>query len=198
MPQRFLDDQFGNFIDALEAGHDEASVKFALLNLTTNSGFDSFAYVDMRSGDNRGYSNYPDEWQRRYVSQNYFTVDPVVTNAKRTMRPVVWSISDRDRYGADERRFLDEATDFGISSGIAIPIRGGFGRVAMLSLSTSREDANHIAVRDAAYAATAVAFVHINLLRLSDKTLAAADTQLSPRELTLSVVRDFGTRGGVS
>jgi hypothetical protein len=59
MPQRFLDDQFGNFIDALEAGHDEASVKFALLNLTTNSGFDSFAYVDMRSGDNRGYSNYP-------------------------------------------------------------------------------------------------------------------------------------------
>lgn len=184
MPKRFLDDQLGNFIDALEAGQDEASVKFALHNFTTNAGFDRFAYVDMRSGDNRGYSNYPDEWQQRYVAQNYFVIDPVVTGAKRTMRPVAWSISDRDRYGPAERRFLDEAAEFGISSGIAMPIRGGFGRVAMLSLAASRDDAHHIAVRDAAYAATAVAFVHMNLLRLSRRTLAAAETQLSPREVT--------------
>ena len=54
----------------------------------------------------------------------------------------------------------------------------------MLSLATRAQDANHIAVRDAAYAATAVAFVHMNLMRLSRRTLVAVDTQLSPRELT--------------
>ena len=61
MQQRYLDDHLGNFIDALESGQDEASVKFALLNFTASAGFDRFAYVDMRSGDIRGYSNYPDE-----------------------------------------------------------------------------------------------------------------------------------------
>lgn len=190
--RRFLDDHLGNFIDALEAANDETSVRFALQKLAANAGFDSYAYVDIRAGDNKAFSNYDDEWQKRYASENYISLDPVVTQARRTMRPTAWSHAEKHRYGTRERRFFDEAREFGIASGITVPIRGGFGSFAMLSLAANDEYTSQINIRDVALAATAVAYVHSSLLRFSNNTLAAADTTLSPRELTCMIWASMG------
>ncbi|WP_312002377.1 helix-turn-helix transcriptional regulator [Bradyrhizobium hereditatis] len=40
----------------------------------------------------------------------------------------------------EQRRFSDEATTFGIRSGITVPIRGGFGRMAAFTLGTGDRD----------------------------------------------------------
>lgn len=194
--ERYLDDYIGGFIDTLESGHGEASVRFALQNLASSAGFERFAYLDIRAGSSRSYSNHPAEWQQRYLSRNYFALDPVVTRAKRTMRPIVWSHAEKGQYEPKERLFLDEAKAFGIASGITVPIKGGFGRTAMLALASDRTDANRIGVRDVAYAATAVAYVHLSLLRLSTKALVAIDAALSPREITCMVWASMGKTKG--
>ena len=36
-------------------------------------------------------SNYPEEWQRRYISENYLQIDPTVRHGKATLIPIVWS-----------------------------------------------------------------------------------------------------------
>lgn len=189
---RLLDHHIGNFIDALEVCQDEASVRFSLKTFARDSGFSRFVYADMGAKNIRRYSDYPDEWQRRYLSRNYVARDPIVAAAKRTMRPTVWSIKDRNRYGAEQRNVMDEANEFGIASGVMVPIHGGFGRTALLALASDHSDAPDIAVRDVAYVATAVAYVHINLLRLSNRTIDAAENALSPREQTCLIWASLG------
>lgn len=188
--ERFLDDYLGNFIDTLESSQDETAIRFALQRLAASAGFDRFAYVDMRSS--RRYSNYSEQWQEVYHYENYVALDPVVAQAKRTMRPVVWSHSDKLRYGLEERRFFDEARTYGIASGITIPIKAGFGTTALLSLADANESSKPISVRDFAYAATAVAFAHFTLLRVSGEKFSALDIALSPRELTCVVWASLG------
>lgn len=192
LTSRYLDDHVGNLVDALEVSHDEASIKVALRTFAKNAGFCRFVYADLGGGDVRSFSDYPHEWQQRYLERNYVMNDPVVATAKRSMQPAVWSIEDRCRYGPEERKVMDEAYEFGIASGVMVPIRGGFGRTALLALASDRPDAADIAVRDVAYAATAVAYVHINLLRLSKRAIGAAGISLSPREQTCLIWASLG------
>ena len=135
---------------------------------------------------------FPEEWQRRYLARNYVSRDPILTKAKRTMAPTVWSIADRDRYNAEQCRVMDEASEFGISSGIMVPIRSGFGRTALLAFASECPDAANVRVRDLAYAVTAVAYVHINLIRLSNSVMEVAEISLSPREHTCLVWASLG------
>lgn len=179
---RYLDDHLANFIDALEVGHDQRAIQFALESFTIDAGFERFAYLSARGPDSRAFSNYPEEFLRRYLTKNYAALDPVVAQTKRTMRPLCWSGRAMSNLGPDQRQLVSEAEEFGIATGLSIPIRAGFGHVGILTLASSCTDMDTVAVRDAAYAATAVTFVHLNLLRLSAVTMAGADVLLSPRE----------------
>lgn len=189
---RYLDDHLPGFIDAIDLRPDEASIRSALSSLTVNAGFSCFAYVSMRGSDIVGHSNYDLEWQSRYRACNYFAIDPVVSQARRTMRPTTWSINDRSGLDENGKRVFDEAAEFGIVSGIAIPIHGSFGRTAILALASDDPDAASIEVRDAAFAATAVTVVHVNLQRLAQATELAAAALLSPREQTCLIWASFG------
>ncbi|WP_162458030.1 autoinducer binding domain-containing protein [Mesorhizobium tianshanense] len=182
--ERVLDDHLDGLIDAMELARDEPSIKTALQEFATDSGFEHFAYFSVRVSDARGLSNYPLKWQERYVSNNYVTLDPVIAQAKRLMRPFTWSMKQMQSLGRAERKFFDEAAEFGIRSGISIPVKAGFGRTVMLTLATNRDEPGPVVVRDVALAATAVAFVHISLIRLSAKLPRTGQTDLSPREAT--------------
>ncbi|ODT74411.1 MAG: hypothetical protein ABS76_37145 [Pelagibacterium sp. SCN 64-44] len=189
---RYLDDHLPGFIDAIDIRPDRDSIRLALSSLTINAGFTCFAYVSMRGSDVIAHSNYDREWQQRYRASNYFSIDPVVSQARRTMRPTNWSINDRSRLDENGRRVFDEAADFGIVSGVAIPIRGSFGRTAILALASDDPNAARIGVRDAAFAATAVTVMHVNLQRLAQTTELATAALLSPREQTCLIWASFG------
>ncbi|MET3793424.1 helix-turn-helix transcriptional regulator [Aquamicrobium terrae] len=180
--KRVLDDYVGNFIDSLDLGRDEASIRIAAEKLAANSGFERYAYVEGRASDRRGYSNYSLEWQERYISQNYFLLDPVAVHAARTMRPVAWSYSTRNESDAVIRQFFGEAKDFGVSSGLALPIRGSFGSTVLLSFAADSVEFPDVAIRDFAYVATAVAYLHISMREFASVVPAATSTELSPRE----------------
>jgi hypothetical protein len=69
---------------------------------------------------------------------------------------------------------------FGIKAEFTIPIRSGFGRIALPSLASERTEPDRVAISDETHAATAIAYAHINLVRRRDDTLQTADVALSP------------------
>lgn len=146
--------------------------------------FDRFAYAHIKGGVSRLFSNYPEEWQRRYLEQNYSALDPVVTDGGRAMLPFTWSGEDTKRIGGDINRIADEAADFGIRSGLSTPIKVGFGGAALLTLASEREKSDTIGIRDVAHGATATAYVHMNLLKFAVPLATLSDAPLSPREAT--------------
>lgn len=183
-PARYLDEHVDYLVDVLELVREPAAIRQALQQFTKAAGFDRFAYGHIQGTDTRVFSNYPEQWLRRYLAEGYFAIDPTITEAKRSLRPFVWSGSDMMRHGGDIRKIAGEAGEFGIRSGFTIPIRTGFGRVALLSLASDRPQAECVALKNEAHAATATAYVHISLARGRDHTLRTADVSLSPREVT--------------
>jgi LuxR family transcriptional regulator, activator of conjugal transfer of Ti plasmids len=181
---RYLDEHVNWLVDALELVREPAAIRQALHHFAKCSGFDRFAYGHIQGTDTRVFSNYPEEWLRRYLDEGYFAIDPTIANAKRSPRPFAWSAADMMRHGGEIRKIAGEASEFGIKSGFTIPIRTGFGRVALLSLASESTNADCVAIRDETHAATAIAYVHINLARNRDDPLQTVDVSLSPREVT--------------
>lgn len=181
MHVQILDRGFNDLMEASELAQDERAIKQALRNFTTAVGFDRFAYLNVRAGDVRALSNYPAEWQDIYLSKNYAAIDPIVTIAKRAMHPFPWSQTESAGSTPETVRFFGEAADFGIRSGVSIPVRGGFGRTALLTLASDRPIAE-AEVRNAVHAITAVAFVHVHLSRLLVRTPHNAPVALTPRQ----------------
>ncbi|MFG1465862.1 LuxR family transcriptional regulator [Xanthobacter sp. DSM 24535] len=181
--ERFLDDYVPDLIDAMEVAQDAQTIKSALARFADRAGFERFTYAAIRAAESRLFSNYPEEWVQRYLSRNYFAIDPVVVTARRSMLPFAWSGPVMGRANPEVSEIIEEAKAFGRVSGFSIPIRVGFGTMAMLTLASERPTET-IAVRDPTHVTTAVALLHLNITRLGSALLNAADITLSPRELT--------------
>lgn len=112
-----------------------------------------------------GLSNYPRAWQTRYLEKGYSKIDPVVTTARRSMKMFLWSAKPPTGGGwTDEQNELfSEAKEFGISSGLTIPIQTAFGSSAMLTVANDVGRLNFDSLRHAPIAATAVTFLHLRL-----------------------------------
>jgi LuxR family transcriptional activator of conjugal transfer of Ti plasmids len=80
------------------------------------------------------------------------------------MRMFAWSAEDRDVRGSSReiKQFYSAATDFGIRSGVSIPIRTSYGRTAMVTLASDRKQFD-VPAWDPMQAASALAYIHIHL-----------------------------------
>jgi LuxR family transcriptional regulator, activator of conjugal transfer of Ti plasmids len=82
-------------------------------------------------------SSYPKSWTSRYFNLHYEQLDPVVRRARLEHDLFSWGAGASPPSGTrEQRKFFEEATTFGIESGITVPIRGGFGRMAAFTLAT--------------------------------------------------------------
>jgi LuxR family transcriptional activator of conjugal transfer of Ti plasmids len=131
-----IESAFQEFVDAIESAEDEAAFERVGLRLTRHLGFRWFAYLRMIDEQPVLISSYPKVWTRRYFDLRYQQLDPVVLRARAEQRPFGWSGVASSPVGSrEQRRFFDEATTFGIKSGITVPIRSGFGRMAAFTLA---------------------------------------------------------------
>jgi LuxR family transcriptional activator of conjugal transfer of Ti plasmids len=138
---------FQSFIDRLAAAGDRDTLAEALVRFAGGLGLAKFAYVDFRRPDPHlpvYLTNYPTEWVYHYVSRHYDEIDPVLIRARQSVEPFVWhdGMPTADVDGSGKRRQLfGEAAEFGIHCGLAIPVRDGQGRVAMVSFVSDRKPA---------------------------------------------------------
>ena len=111
--------------------------------LVEDMGLDRFAFALRTSprGGNTGngleaITNYPDEWVAHYLGCRYELLDPVFDMAKHSNRPFFWG---GGRFLRDlrkpQRAIFNEAREFGLIAGLAIPIHGADGRSGFFTVA---------------------------------------------------------------
>lgn len=175
-------DWLNKLIDVTAVGTTETNLKAALAFLATQLGFDGYAYHNVRPHQSFAISKYQHEWQSLYLENNYQAIDPIVMRAKSLRGTFVWSGQEgKSHLTKEQRAFYAHADDFGIRSGVTIPIRTPNGHVSMFTLvsgriSTSMErDINPVA------AAAAVGQLHARITSLKAAPTIEEEVRLDPK-----------------
>ena len=118
---------------------DESILKPALADLAREAGFGGYAYLYIQPGHTLAVSNYDPEWRSIYFAKKFATVDPVVKRAKSLKQAFTWSNEqDGARLSKAERAFFAQAADFGLRSGITIPVKAANGSMSMFTLASDK------------------------------------------------------------
>ena len=177
--QHWLD----RLIDLAALRGDENVLNDALMHVTQQAGFSGYAYLHIRPGHTIASSNYPDEWRSIYFKRKFEAIDPIVNRAKSLKRVFTWSGEhDRRRLSKKERAFFDQAADFGIRSGVTIPIRAANGSTSMFTLASEKPSIDLERDIDPIAAAAAVGQLHTRMTLLPLTPTAQHPAWLDPKE----------------
>ncbi|WP_439361583.1 autoinducer binding domain-containing protein [Bradyrhizobium sp. DASA03007] len=132
-----IENTFQEFIDAIQTAGDANAFERIAARLAQKLGFQRFAYLRLTDEAPMLISSYPKSWTNRYFHLGYQQLDPVILRAKVERDLFSWGgVACAPAGSRAQRQFFDEASTFGIRSGITVPIRGGFGRMAAFTLAT--------------------------------------------------------------
>lgn len=162
---------------------DENVLKEALTYLAEQAGFSGYAYLYIRPGHTVAASNYHPEWRTLYFKRKFESVDPIVNRAKSLKQVFAWSgEQERRRLSKEEREFFDRAADFGIRSGITIPIRAANGSTSMFTLASDMTAIHLKREIDPVAAAAAVGQFHTRMSLLPLTPSGQQPDWLDPKE----------------
>ncbi|MCJ2034590.1 helix-turn-helix transcriptional regulator [Methylobacterium sp. J-068] len=83
--------------------------------------------------------SYEEGWVKRYLDENYFSIDPVVQGGLRAFLPLDWATLDRR--SCSTRRLFREADSYGVGrQGVTIPIHGPGGERALFTVTCNLSD----------------------------------------------------------
>ncbi len=170
------------FIDAVSLVTQEKHFKRSLQTLTHSLGYELYAYINISFKSSFALSNYPKEWQVRYLQKSYQSIDPVIEIARRTMAPYTWSLEDRQFRLKNRRGFAREANEFGICSGTTIAIPAGFGHTSFLTFASNDTSFASNARLDHVPAITAATFTHAFITLRRPRASASGIVRLAPQE----------------
>lgn len=174
---------FEKLTDISSLATSESMLKEALTDAVHQLGFDWYAYLNVQPVRTYAVSNYPAEWQQRYVARDYRRVDPVVKTARARMEAFTWATkSPTKASSARVRTLYSEAGDFGIRSGISIPIRTAFGHMSMLTVASHKPALSLDRDIDQLAAVTAVALLHAKLEQQDAAPTASIQIELTARQ----------------
>lgn len=131
-----------HIIEALEKAATVEAIHEICSNLCTEYGFDHFAYVArIPTSLSKPYmcyvSGFPAEWRDRYLGLGYIQIDPVVNHCLKHVTPLPWdTVAPPEKEDKRIWQFLGEARDFGLKSGVSLPMHGGSGEAALFSLTS--------------------------------------------------------------
>lgn len=151
-------------------------------------GFDRFIYalrIPNQFSDSRVIvvKGYPDAWLDRYWANSYHTHDPVIAYCGQSILPIKWQdlIVDSSSTGA---RIMHEAVDFGLRSGITMPVHSPHGELGVLSfaLDWSVRSAHEVTTQAMPCIQLLATSVHEAVKRVSGMADTPAVMPLTPRE----------------
>lgn len=170
-----LKPQFEMLRDWLKLAPDKPAIDQALRRFANTQGFEWFTYLSVHEADVYGMSNYPVAWQKHYLDSGLAKVDPVVEAVAARRGAYAWSESGLPVPARKHHRtFFGEARNFGIRSGISIPIFDGFGRRALFTFSSRERKPDTTMLADPYSVLTLGAFVDGYLQNRDDHGLMSA------------------------
>lgn len=183
---------YSDLVEAALQAKTIADIHGVCSRLCERFGFDFFHYgaqlpTSMMRPEFIFISGFPNEWWQRYNEQGYMQVDPIVAHTLSHVTPLVWD-GDRkvDAPGVPEiHRFVSEARDFGIKTGVTFPVHGVNGEIALLSLiaNADRVKTDERLKRAMPVANLVTSYVHEAVRRVSaEGILPLQRVELTPRE----------------
>ena len=116
-----IEHSFQEFIDAIQTAHGDDDFERVATRVTQRLGFRWFAYLRIVEDAPKLISSYPKSWTNRYFDLRYQLLDPVIRRARLEHGLFSWGSGASTPAGTrEQRRFLEEATTFGIESGITV------------------------------------------------------------------------------
>jgi len=118
---------------------DAAAWRRALFDLSASLGFEQVLYgvVNSRHAQFEHaflQSNYSVEWRHRYDAERLAYNDPTVGHCLTSTLPIVW---EPETFKSDaERALYEEASGYGIRSGVTLPIHGPNGEFGVISFAS--------------------------------------------------------------
>lgn len=174
---------FQRLIDVSSVAGTTAALEQALPKLICDIGFDRYAFLHIQPVRTYAVSNYPSEWQTRYLARDYTRIDPVVAMARAQMKAFTWAaVGVRQAHSKAVRAFYSEAGDFGIRSGISVPVRTAFGHISMLTLASNKPSLSLETDFDQVTAVTSVALLHASLEHHDVEPTAARSIELTAKQ----------------
>lgn len=105
-------------------------------------GFNNFAYLRFERDHHgapvaRAISQYPQEWCRRYVEANHFSIDPTLWQCATRITPVAWhNLRQIETGWCEPSAIFEEAHGYGLHNGIAIPLHSGNSGFSVMNAAT--------------------------------------------------------------
>lgn len=181
---KLLSDAF----DALQRAQTPDELRVEMAKFAKQMGFQHFAYavtINAPSLKQQYYflNGFPQEWTDRYVSRDYFKIDPVVSHAQSTTLPAIWA-EDRFHDGKSAE-FWEEAYAFGLAYGMSFSVHEQPGVTGVFSLA--RDKPLDLQTLDVAAligrAQMFASMLHHAVSRIDlPKLLPALNATLTPRE----------------
>lgn len=172
------------FIEDLDRQPDVPALLNSFQDLIRKFGFEGYCIGDPSNPrvyrkDRVWGVTWPEGWLKRFADQRYQLVDPLIRHMHLSAEPFRWH-EVRSTAGPDALRVLDEAREFKMHDGFALPIYGADG--AMIGVTVAAEH-YELDKRDEAALHLAAIYFHAKLARYR----AGASTppkvvRLTPRE----------------
>lgn len=178
-----MKDWLAKLTDISAIGHNEGQLEEALEGLSNDLGYERFAFFHAGNGDSFAVSNYAADYQSTYTTCNFKAIDPVLGRSKRLMKPFTWSF-EQDRQSLSKRQIemYGVAADFGIRSGVTLPVRTPYGTMSMLTLASDRTTVCTESESDALAAAAAVGQLHARIVFLRTRSTTRESGYFTPKE----------------
>lgn len=133
----------GDLYETLEAIAQQTttdSIMAAISNAVNAAGFDVFSYYTLRHPPTqltlRNNYIYPEAWIDHYYDESHNIHDITVLKAGSTTLPFTWQVARDDKTTSPrQRKIFNEASEFGLTHGVSIPIHGPENSLAILSLA---------------------------------------------------------------
>jgi DNA-binding CsgD family transcriptional regulator len=178
---------FQDFVEGVSASEDANALCSATAKALAALDFHRFAYFVLskpNSGGGELISTYPQAWLERYEEQKYEWIDPVIQGVRAFDAPFEWDQAPANTTPAQLQLF-DEAAQFGIHCGFAIPFRDSGHPIAAMTIVASEPpgafrrcvQANRPTLQLMAV------FVHLHARRILFAGRVVAGVRLSRREL---------------
>jgi len=137
----FVSDILFDFLVGCEEPADQHQVFGAMEKVTHQLGIEYFALTFLPLPHERldsyfVWQQWPDSWFERYLRNNYFHADPVVSFVRATGRPAVWSQSVlTGNLSGKSKRIMDEAYELGLRDGLTVPLHSRSGLSGLFSVA---------------------------------------------------------------
>lgn len=87
------------------------------------------------------HSNYASDWRNKYDTEKFQHVDPIVSHCLNKSTPLIWS---PDIFSArKQKEMYEEASGYGIRSGITLPMHGASGEFGILCFVSDANPDQH-------------------------------------------------------